>query len=236
MFDPIIKFSRLYFFYLNKSKGAVFAYLILGLCFIFVGSVLLHNVTIITDEIWRQIITTVIISIGGAIIAISLVTVLVEVCNTLHFHEVLDLYGDYREHGIVRVFKNSEDNEYNNLFNTASNSAKNVKILTLIGGKYHKKKELIDQTFNCAKNSKEFKMLLIEIGTPGYFSQYNIFEPSPEEDASVDGVAKAKFIKNNIEKLKEKILSLNDTNKEFPFSFILWKRCKGCRIFSYICV
>ena len=122
------------------------AYFIIGGLFIYFG---------IQIEGYKVLSNT-LISIGGSILAIGLVTIWVEVSSSWRVLQILHMYGDFKSHGIYRVFPNSDDVEYQELYREARKNPTVVKILSLIGRKFIENDDRIKKTLEMIKKAKYF--------------------------------------------------------------------------------
>jgi glucose-6-phosphate-specific signal transduction histidine kinase len=55
---------------------------------------------------------TFLLSLGSAILAIGLVTLVSEFITSTKILKIMRLYGDYAQHGILRIFPSKDDPEY----------------------------------------------------------------------------------------------------------------------------
>lgn len=198
MFDGIRKLFKL----LNRAKWWVFFYLFFGCLFIYVGNILAE---------YRALSTT-LISVGGSFLAIGLVTVLVEVSTSWHVLQILHMYADHKEHGIYRTFPDAERADYNELYQSAVKAPQRIRVLSLLGRKFIENDDKITSTFRLAKNSRECRLLFIEIGSHGYDYRYTHMEPM--NDGDVVGLINADIFKKNFEKLRRMVENLGSQQKQ----------------------
>ena len=158
-----------------------------------------------------SVLSNTMISVGGSILAIGLVTVWVEVSSSWHILQILHLYGDFKSHGIYRVFSNNKDKEFKELYDSTTANPKEIRILTLIGRKYIDDGEKIQKTFKMVKNAQKANILFIAIDDHGYNYRYNFLEP--DDDVDVAGKRNKDLILKNQKILEEMIRKLNNINK-----------------------
>jgi hypothetical protein len=198
MFDAIRTFFRL----LNRAKWWVVFYLFFGCLFIYIGNALYQY----------KVLSTTLTSIGGSFLAIGLVTVIVEVSTSWHVLQILHMYGDYKEHGIYRVFPDADREDYRELYRRATAGPQAVRVLALMGRKFTENDDKIATAYKLAKDSHECRFLFIEINSHGYKYRYDHMEPL--EDGDIVGLINADIFKKNYEKLRSMIASLHSPSKE----------------------
>ena len=200
--EAIKKFSTL----LRNALLWTSFYILLGVFFIYIGhTIQQYYVTSVT-----------LISIGGSILAIGLVTILIEVNSTWHVLQILHMYGDHKEYGIYRVFADTKNTDYQDLYKTATKKPKSVKVLALIGRKYTESEEAINYTLNLVKTSNSVKLLFIDFESHGYNYRYDNMEPL-ESDGDVVGRSNVSVFANNYQILKKSIKALNNPEKQIKF-------------------
>ena len=156
----------------------------------------------------------ILISLGSAILAIGLVTLVSEFVTSTNVLTIMRLYGDYTEHGIRRIFPSREDPEYREIRNTKLGQARSVRILTQIGREFIESKGKIEQTKKKIQEAVEFKFLALKPGCAHWKIQYKDFEP---QDLDVIGSVQIEGIKANFEKLKDFTHCLNCKKKELRY-------------------
>ena len=198
MFDAIKTFFTL----LNRAKWWVVFYLFFGCLFIYIGNALYQF----------RVLSTTLTSIGGSFLAIGLVTVLVEVSTAWHVLQILHMYGDYKEHGIYRVFPNADGDDYRELYREASEKPRTIKVLSLMGRKFIENDDKIARAYSLAKDSHECRFLFVEIYSHGYKYRYDYMEPL--DDGDVVGFINADIFKKHFEKLRGMVATLSSPDKE----------------------
>ena len=206
--EEIRKFSTL----LRNALIWTSFYVLIGVLFIYIG----HTIQ------QYSVISVTLISIGGSILAIGLVTILIEVNSSWHVLQILHMYGDHKTHGIYRVFQDTKDSEYQDLYKSATRNPKLVKVLALIGRKYTESEDAIAYTMNLVKASNASEFLFINFNSHGYNYRYENMEPinniNPiKNDGDVVGKSNAQIFINNFEILKSSVEALNDPRKQVRF-------------------
>lgn len=201
MVISIKRFATLF----RSSAVWIAFYLLLGSLFFYVGS--------LTEQ--YRVVSTSLSSIGGALFAIGLVTILVEVNTSWHVLQILHMYGDYKTHGIYRVFPNSKSVEYQELYARVTEKPRVIRIISLVGRKYADNDDKIKATYEMAQSAAEARLALVEIGNHGYRYRYEYLEPTG--DADVVGTSNATILRQNQVKLQQLISSLSQDKKELRF-------------------
>jgi hypothetical protein len=189
----------------RKALAWMFIYISLGVLLVLLGKIFEHNDTF----------SIVVISIGSSLIAIGCVPVVVEVYTSWHILSMMRLYGDHKQHGILRVFANPKDPEFLESYEIHYCSAKRIKILSLIGRRYFEDNEARTKTLEKAKEVKEFKILVCEVGSDGWNHQYDFFEPS--DDHGVSGKTKSEEWSNSHNEIKKRLAEINSKDKGLRF-------------------
>lgn len=184
---------------------------LLMLIFVILGGSLIYlGISIGGDKPWG----TFLISLGSAILAIGLVTLVSEFVTSTKVLTIMRLYGDYTEHGIRRIFPSREDPEYREIRKIKLRQASRVRILTQIGREFIESEDKIEVIKKKIQETVEFKFLALKPGCPHWDIQYDFFEP---DDADVIGSVQIERIKANFEKLKNFTHGLNCKEKELRY-------------------
>jgi hypothetical protein len=157
---------------------------------------------------------TFLLSLGSAILAIGLVTLVSEFITSTKILKIMRLYGDYAQHGILRIFPSKDDPEYKEIRSTKLKEASHIKIITLIGRAFIESRDKIEVTKQKMKEAVEFKLLVLKPDCPHWEIQYRDFEPP---DLDVIGRTQKKEIGDNFEALKAFVHDLKSEKKELRY-------------------
>jgi len=157
---------------------------------------------------------TFLLSLGSAILAIGLVTLVSEFITSTKILKIMRLYGDYIQHGILRIFSSRDDPEYKEIRSAKLKQASHIKILTLVGREFIESEDKIETTKQKIQEAVEFKFLILKPDSSHWEIQYQDFEP---QDLDVIGNAKREEIKNNFETLKAFVQDLKSEKKELRY-------------------
>lgn len=181
-------------------------YLIIGAFLIFLGQAIDSS----------PIISETLISIGGAVLAIGLVTVFIEVNSSLKIFQIFSLFGDYKSHGILRIFPNDLGTEFKEFYKEITRNPQDIRILDLIGRKFVEDSSCIEKTVTMIKASNVAKLIFCCIDSHGYNYRYKYLEPL-KDDADIIGKRNKSVLKQNYHKLEESIQLLKKPEKELRF-------------------
>lgn len=176
--------------------------------------VLLIGIFVIAGLLLIYLDGTFLLSLGAAILAIGLVTLVSEFITSTKILKIMKLYGDYTQHGILRIFPSKDDPEYKEFRSTKLKEAGHIKILSLIGRAFIESEHKIEETEQKIKEAVEFKLLVLKPDCPHWEIQYQDFEP---QDLDVIGSTKPKEIADNFETLKTFVHDLKSKKKELRY-------------------
>lgn len=157
---------------------------------------------------------TFLLSLGSAILAIGLVTLVSEFITSTKILKIMKLYGDYAQHGILRIFPSKDDPEYKEIRSTKLKEADHIKILTLIGREFIESEDKIEVIKQKIKKAAEFKLLVLKPDCPHWEIQYRDFEP---QDLDVIGGTKTGEIRAKFETLKAFAEDIKSKKKELRY-------------------
>lgn len=157
---------------------------------------------------------TFLLSLGSTILAIGLVTLVSEFITSTKILKIMKLYGDYAQHGILRIFPLKDDPEYKEIRSTKLKEASHIKILTLIGREFIESEEKIEAIKQKIKEVVEFKLLVLKPDCHHWKIQYQDFEP---QDLAVIGGTRTKEIESKLETLKAFVRDIKSKKKELRY-------------------
>ena len=157
---------------------------------------------------------TFLLSFGSAILAVGIVTLVSEFITSTKILKMMKLYGDYAQHGVLRIFPSKDDPEYKEFRSTKLKEASHIKILSLIGREFIESRDKMEVTKQKIKGAVEFKLLVLKPDCVHWKIQYQDFEP---RDLDVIGGTKIKEIGENFETLKAFVQDIKNEKKELRY-------------------
>jgi len=152
-------------------------------------------------------------SLGGALLAVGLVSVFMEVRTHVGLFEAFSLFGDHKSLGILRIFMGTKDDDYIQAVRQARGNSRSIKILTLIGGEWVAKDEYLQQTKDMIDRCNEFVLLVTNTSSEGFWHQYRYFEPL--RDMDVRGLTQRSEISARHAELKNHVAQMGVPEKKY---------------------